>query len=1247
MADRDESSSGRERRRYTRLPIHLEAQIALGPRPPIACVVKDFCVAGMFIQIDMRQLRFVQERAPANLQFALTLNGATANAQLALTVCRVTPNGLGVAFRNPEPKLLGQLHQFALGNDTELHGRLGETISDTQRRFVPEFGRILPRLTEVVERQLSHIAVEFTRVAQDALFIAARDARSNREQTIFVDAQNQLKRKAAEITKAVPETMAKAVAIINNPLQTHGASDSQQGSSGLSLVDKEEFEEFLVVSELVAELEGRYKEPLWELNRRFSFLSRREVTDRTNPIAPTVICNAFAESLKGGITELAANGIVYQALRRLLDANIERLYQDVNALLIENNILPQLEKEKFEVKKTAEDSRQPTRPPTPLEASKHGVGVTAPPATEDVLSRTQSGIWQHSSARAQRQASARTAPPRLPGGRTNPPYPGSDTDPAAWARTTGQPGYGGFSPGFGEPLAAGGGARGTGAPPNAGGGANAFGFDATFSGFGFGPAVNSGPSFERALSVARGQMALRRQIAPSGAPIVSDPRKLLSSTQVLDGLSELQRRFTGTADPDFLQAEKLKEQIAEALRARGIDDKTFSQTESDVVEIIVNLFQSLLQDAQVSENAKSNLKRMQPSVHRAAMVDQEFFASTQHPLRQLMNRISLVRTEQDERGKQVQSRVREIVDHVNLAYDRDASVVDPYVAELDDVIKQQRSRYEENIQSLIVGCEDQQRILRDRRDRSGEAPPPSPPPPPELSRWITRAKTLQVGDAVLMNANTKTPLPCSLVWIGDDFNPFVLADQRGVKAASLTLQQVAMYLRRGLLKVLTQDDNAVDRALFGVVNRLHQEVVEEATHDTLTGLLNRKSLLNAIESQLTQNKLTDAVLCQLSIENLKTVNEQHGVAAGDQLVKKISDALRAATDKKNALLGRLGGTEWGILWLRGGLQSAYKETQTLLESLQSLEATAGSTVQPKMVAGLAAVDADGVYIDALITAVNEACVSARARADTPIYVAGTDTKQRKQLEQMMAYVTKAVDRGRLALLFHEVRALGRELPPAAHITVSAEDRNGKLVPPALFAQAAANTAQAFDVDLWTLKSTLRWMASHSEECERFSAFVIPLSRAALDKEELANLVVNELMETSVPPARVCFEIDDKTAISKLTETSDFINTLREFGCQFILSEFGSGQVDYAYLKELAVDFVSLPSGYIADGRQDPKDLAIVKSINEFAHFLGKLTIGKLQSDAGGLEFLRELKMDFVHDVTRATRLLLESDERTA
>ncbi|MSR15048.1 MAG: DUF1631 family protein [Gammaproteobacteria bacterium] len=446
------------------------------------------------------------------------------------------------------------------------------------------------------------------------------------------------------------------------------------------------------------------------------------------------------------------------------------------------------------------------------------------------------------------------------------------------------------------------------------------GLDASYGGFGYAPMLDAVPSFQRAFSTAQSQLALRRQLAP---PITAlPPGPAYTSLQVVDGLSELQQSLTATGDPELTAAEQVKERIVESLRTRGVGAKEIGQVESDAIEIIVNLFQALLNDAQVGSFAKGNLKRLQGSVHKAALLDEDFFSSAENPLRQLLNRVSMLRFDNTAQGQKDQGRIRALVDEVNLSFDREVAALNPLVSDLDSVLADQRRAYEDNVQKLVTSCEDQQKVLLERRERTGVAASEAMAQlavPPELQRWITRTKALRVGDRLLMNANTNAPYLVRLVWVGEGFNPYVLADAHGKKTGSLTMQQVAMYLRRGTIKPLNDEEEfAFERAFPGVVNRLHGEVLEKAAIDTVTGLNNRKSFINTLEPQLAQSPPEScAVLCQISIENLKAINESFGEAGGDQLIRRLSDELQANFDKQGVTLGRLGGSEWGGVLAEG------------------------------------------------------------------------------------------------------------------------------------------------------------------------------------------------------------------------------------------------------------------------------------------------------------------------------------------
>ena len=156
--------------------------------------------------------------------------------------------------------------------------------------------------------------------------------------------------------------------------------------------------------------------------------------------------------------------------------------------------------------------------------------------------------------------------------------------------------------------------------------------------------------------------------------------------------------------------------------------------------------------------------------------------------------------------------------------------------------------------------------------------------------------------------------------------------------------------------------------------------------------------------------------------------------------------------------------------------------------------------------------------------------------------------------------------------------------------------------------------------------------------ETYSAVVIPLSGAAVERDDLADIVVSELMETAVPPGRIVFEIRDSDVVKNLTEVTDMMRTLTEFGCRFILDEFGSGQDNYDYLKELPAEFVTIQTNFIRDAAANQKDFAMAKSINELAHFMGKRTLAKQERGAEIQDILSELGVDFIFDRSRSSRI---------
>ncbi|MCZ6893577.1 MAG: DUF1631 family protein [Gammaproteobacteria bacterium] len=777
------------------------------------------------------------------------------------------------------------------------------------------------------------------------------------------------------------------------------------------------------------------------------------------------------------------------------------------------------------------------------------------------------------------------------------------------------------------------------------------------------------PSMQQVYSTAQTQMALRRQLLPDQAQIFSATvrqRGDYSRGQVVDGLNEVQQAFAETADPQLLDVDGIKQRITDALIGDGAPEKMISNEANDAIEVVANLFSAMLNDVLVTKSAKTHLTRLQPSVHKAALIDSQFFESSDHPVRQVINRIAQVRDGESEEDQRRNARVQELVTQVNEQFHDDVSIFKPMIAELDKIVREQGSDYDSRVGEVVESCEKQQQILEQRRGQSLEATDQTLERsdfPEEWHKWLERSKDLEVGERMLMNANTTNPIIVTLVWKEAKNNLFVFVDDLGNKASTLTHEQVAMYLRRGILKPLDSDEDepAMERAMFGVVDRFHSQLEQHATRDPLTGFLNRKFFVEEIDAVLPEAETAaakNAVICQISIENLKQVNDEFGPEIGDALIEKFSRVLREEMRGKNLIFGRLGGADLGIYWPAGGIQNVYKKFQSKLESLtgisisleeitddksESDDAAEAETVvraiAPEIVIGVIGSEDGLIQAEGLLSAALEACASAREMGIGSIYVAGSESQQRRQMEQMVAYANKALQRECLMLHGQHVTSLhDSEIPPALHIAIGARDRNDKPIPTQSFMPALARCDIAAEIDMWAFKQTLAWMVDHEDEVDKYALIVIPLSSASMKNEDLPNQIMGEFMETPVPPGKICFEIPDRDVVDNVVEAGDLISSMKEFGCRFILDEFGSGHDNYDYIKELDVDFVTVKTGFIADAQKSPKDFAMAKSINELVHFMGKKTIGKQQAGLELAETMREIGIDFLYDLAEQTEL---------
>ncbi len=185
-----------------------------------------------------------------------------------------------------------------------------------------------------------------------------------------------------------------------------------------------------------------------------------------------------------------------------------------------------------------------------------------------------------------------------------------------------------------------------------------------------------------------------------------------------------------------------------------------------------------------------------------------------------------------------------------------------------------------------------------------------------------------------------------------------------------------------------------------------------------------------------------------------------------------------------------------------------------------------------------------------------------------------------------------------------------------------------MVPPGAFLPAAERYSLSVRLDRWVVEKIFAWLDAHPDQLKRLTMCSINLSGHSIADEEFLQFVIASLDGTNVPAEKLCFEITETAAITNLVSATRFITALKGWGCHFALDDFGSGLSSFAYLKQLAVDFLKIDGVFVKDVVDDPINLAMVKSINDIGKVMGKRTIAEFVENESILRKLREVGVDY-------------------
>ena len=416
--------------------------------------------------------------------------------------------------------------------------------------------------------------------------------------------------------------------------------------------------------------------------------------------------------------------------------------------------------------------------------------------------------------------------------------------------------------------------------------------------------------------------------------------------------------------------------------------------------------------------------------------------------------------------------------------------------------------------------------------------------------------------------------------------------------------------------------------------RLSHEIRYRASHDSLTGLVNRAEFESRL-SRLLQSESEDHcshALMYIDLDQFKLVNDSCGHSVGDKLLHKVSRLLAESVRGRDTL-ARLGGDEFAIILEHCSIVHAQRVAEQVCERMKALRFTQDDHIFRIGVSiGLVAVDKRWVSAAAVIQAADSACYAAKKGGGNRIQLwLDTDLEicKRNRETEWAIRIEQALSENRFVLHAQRMVPLDHSsVGVHAEVLLRMVDVDGRLVSPSEFLPAAERFQMASRIDRWVLHEAVKWL-TRLPDGHSVHILSVNLSGQSIGDTSFHRFAIDVLARAGSPICRqLCLEITETAAVMNMADAACFIDSVRKLGVRVALDDFGAGVSSFGYLKKLAVDFLKIDGQFIRNLLNDPLDQAAVRCFVDVAKVIGVQTIAEFVYRRDVLDEVRRLGIDF-------------------
>lgn len=414
--------------------------------------------------------------------------------------------------------------------------------------------------------------------------------------------------------------------------------------------------------------------------------------------------------------------------------------------------------------------------------------------------------------------------------------------------------------------------------------------------------------------------------------------------------------------------------------------------------------------------------------------------------------------------------------------------------------------------------------------------------------------------------------------------------------------------------------------------KLQLELAYQASHDVLTGLVNRREFEKILTNLLGQSSSTKVnhTLCFLDLDRFKLVNDTAGHEAGDELLKRLSDLLKRSV-RNTDVVARLGGDEFALILPDCPSDRSLPITQKVVERIRDLKFNWQDKIyQVGVSVGMVNFQSGSIAFDELLKHADTACYSSKYEGGGTVSIYSEESSAAAYHAELhlVSTIEQALAENKFQLYALEIRPLNAHPQHRKfyEILLRMVDNEGNILLPKNFMSIAERHGYMPSIDTWVVRQILD-VYSESIRHRPELGFSINLSPHTISSAKFLEFLKAELFRTSLARNQIGFEFTEKAMMDESEQSTQFLQFIRNFGCFVSLDDFGSNLSSFTYLKQLPLKYIKIDGQLITKIDKNEQDRAIVEAINDLAHKLDAKTIAEFVETTEILQVVKEIGID--------------------